>query len=120
MTRPQKTDGIRRAALRGASSHWRLRAEVVGREAIAGALKTEPGEERLLATRREVVRGWSEVADDLVLENQVDLALAIRRFVARMPPPLTEKQWIAAKILEQSKARVELEMSAVPSGPSRE
>jgi len=37
-----------------------------------------------------------------------------------MPPPLTEKQWIAAKILEQSKARVELEMSAVPSGPSRE
>jgi hypothetical protein len=99
--KPQKIDSIHRAAMRGASTHWRHTAEVVGREVAAGALKTEPGKERLLATRREVVRGWSQVADDLVLQNEVELALAVRRFVAEMPPPLTERQWLAEQFREQ-------------------
>jgi hypothetical protein len=71
-----------------------------GRELIAGALKTEPGRARLLETRHEVVRGWNEVADHLVLQNQVELAQAVRRFVTRMPPPQTEKEFISAWLLE--------------------
>jgi hypothetical protein len=46
------------------------------------------------------VRGWNEVADDLVLQNQVELAQAARRFVARMPQPQTEKEFIREKFLE--------------------
>jgi hypothetical protein len=46
------------------------------------------------------VRGWNEVADDLVLQNQVELAQAVRRFVARMPQPQTEKEFIREKFLE--------------------
>lgn len=34
----------------------------------------------LLETRREVVRGWNEVADSLVAEGQAELTLAVRRF----------------------------------------
>jgi hypothetical protein len=103
--KPQKTDGIHRAAMRGASTHWRHRAQVVSGELAAGALQTEPGKQRLLATRREVVRGWSEIADDLVLQNQVELALSVQRFVAGMRPPLTEKQWLADKLQEQTRTR---------------
>jgi Plasmid recombination enzyme len=103
--KPQKTDGIHRAALRGASTHWRGRAEAVARELRTGELKTEPGKDRLLATRRMVVRGWSDVADDLVLQTQMELALAARRFVARMPAVQTEKEWIRDRLLEQSKVR---------------
>jgi hypothetical protein len=104
-SRPQKSDGIHRAALRGASTHWRQRGEAVGRELVGGALKTEPGKQRLLATRREVVRGWNEIADDLVLQNQLKLAQAVRRFVKEMPPPRTEAEWIRDRLLDQSRAR---------------
>jgi hypothetical protein len=104
-SKPQKTDGIHRAALRGASTHWRGRTEAVARELRTGELKTGPGKDRLLATRRMVVRGWSEVADDLVLQNQMELALAVRRFVARIPAVQTEKEWIRDRLLEQSKVR---------------
>jgi hypothetical protein len=99
-TKPQKTDGIYRAARRGASTHWRRRAQAVAHELAGGGLSTEPGRARLLETRREVVRGWNEVADNLVLQNQVELAQAVRRFVARMPPPQTEKEFIGATFLK--------------------
>lgn len=98
--KPSKTDGIYRAALRGASTHQRERAEAVARELAAGQVKTEPGKNRLLQTRREVVRGWSEVADNLVMQGQVELALAVRQFVARMPPPRTENEQIAERLRE--------------------
>jgi len=105
-TKPQKTDGIHRAAMRGASTHWRQRAEAVGRQMIAGRFETEPGKDRLLATRRDVVRGWNEVADDLVVQNQVELAQAVRRFVKELPPARTEAEWIRDRLLEQRRARL--------------
>src|SRR5437879_11305464 len=55
--RPQKSDGIYRAALRGASTHYREWAEAVARELTGGEFQAEPGRRRLLATRRDVVRG---------------------------------------------------------------
>jgi hypothetical protein len=109
--KPRKSDGIYRAALRGASTHWRQRAQAVARELAKGGLKTGPGEVRLLETRHEVVRGWSEVADNLVLQGQAELALAVRRFMGRMPPPLSEKQWIARQMHEPSRARTNRELS---------
>jgi len=46
------------------------------------------------------VHGWNEVADDLVLQNQVELAQAVRNFVMRMPPPQTEKEFMRTRLLE--------------------
>ena len=60
---PRKTDGIYRAGLRGVSTHWRQRAESVARELASAQAKVEPAQTRLLETRRDIVRGWSEVAD---------------------------------------------------------
>lgn len=103
--RPQKIDGIYRAALRGASTHWQQRVEAVARELSRGGLKPEAGAARVKETRREVMRGWSEVADNLVLQGQVDLARAVREFMAQMPAPLSEKQWLAKQLEEGRKAR---------------
>jgi len=44
----------------------------------------------------------AEVADDLVLQNHIELAQAVRRFVARMPLPRTEEETIA-RLLEKSR-----------------
>ena len=106
-----KTDAVYRAALRGASTQQHEREEVVARELAGGQVKTEPSKSRLLETRREVVRGWNTVADNLVIQGDVELALAVRRFVARMPPPRTEKEALATHLSDQSKALADRELS---------
>jgi hypothetical protein len=107
--KPPKTDGIYRAALRGASTHHRERTEAVARELAGGQVRTEPGKNRLLETRRQVVRGWNEVADSLVIQGHVELALAVRRFVHQMPPPSSEKEWLAGRLLERTRSRTRVE-----------
>lgn len=102
---PQKTDGIHRAAMRGASTHWRQRTAAVARVLDHGEVEPESGKARLLQTRQGVLRGWRAVSDHLVIQNQAELAQAVSRFVARMPAAQTEKEWIRDRLLEQSKAR---------------
>jgi hypothetical protein len=103
--KPQKTDGIHRAAMRGASTHYRQRAEVVARELAAGSLRVEPGRATLVETRRAVVSEWNQVADDLRAQGYEDLAKTVRQFTERMPPPLTEKQWIAQTLGDRVRSR---------------
>jgi hypothetical protein len=61
-SRTAKRDGVHRAMLRGQSTHIRARAEAVGRELVAGALKPEPGQSVLRETRRAVLDGWRGLA----------------------------------------------------------
>ena len=107
VTRPQKTDGIYRAAQRGASTHWRERAGLVAHQIAHGGLKVEPGKARLMETRRDVVRGWSEVADDLVIQGHVELAQVVRGFLKQLPPVKTDREWIRDRMLEQARARAD-------------
>ena len=104
VTTPQKTDGIYRAAQRGASTHWRERAGLVAQQIAHDGLKAEPGKARLLETRRDVVRGWSEVADDLVIQGHVELAQLVRGFVKQLPPVKTDREWTRDRMLEQARA----------------
>jgi hypothetical protein len=103
--KPQKTDGIHRAAMRGASTHWRQRTAAVARELHRRDVEPEPGKVRLGETRQEVLRGWRAVGDELVIQNRVELAQAVRRFVARMPAVQTEKEWIRDRLLERQRVR---------------
>jgi hypothetical protein len=104
-TRPQKLDGIHRAAMRGASTHYRRRANEAARELARGTFMSEPAKERLLATRRAVVQAWSEVSDQLSSQGQLELARAVRAFAAHMPPPLTEKEMVRATLLKKAQTR---------------
>src|SRR5580700_2752872 len=99
-TRPHKRDGIHRAAMRGASTHWRSRTKAVADELRRGTFRAEPGKERLLATRRAVAQGWDEITAQLDAQGQAELAEAVRKFAAEMPPPMTEKEQIRATLLE--------------------
>jgi hypothetical protein len=99
VTQPQKTDGIYRAGLQGVSTHWRQRAEGVVRELASGESKVEPGRARLLETRRDIVRGWTEIAGILVRQGEVELAQSVRHFIRRLPPACTEREWIRDELL---------------------
>lgn len=104
VTRPQKTDGIYRAGLRGASTHWRQRAEAVARELASGERKGESGRARLLETRRAVARGWDAIANSLELQGETDLAQRVRHFVRWLPPARTEREWIREELLGRQEA----------------
>jgi hypothetical protein len=110
-TRLQKRDGIYRAHERSASTHWRSRTQAVAEELASGNFKAESGKENLLATRRSVARGWDEVSVQLDAQGQRELARAARRFVAEMSPPLTEKEQIRLRLLEQVAARRPISMA---------
>jgi hypothetical protein len=97
-TKPQKSDGIYRAALRGESTHLRERAESVGAELMNGNFRSGQGKSKIIKTRDEVERGWRAVNDRLITQGQPQL----ERFVSQMPPPQTEKEAMAKEILRHA------------------
>ena len=82
-------------------------------ELVKGKLQVEPGKAKLLRTREEVRRGWLAVSDELTRQGHPEIAAQVRRYVEQMPRPLTEKEYIATKLLERArKPRVrEIEMA---------
>jgi hypothetical protein len=107
VTEPSKLDGIYRPMRdsRRYSTHMRKKVDTVEGELRAGDIKIEPGRRRLIATRREVERSWRLVTDILVGEGNAGLAREVRQFVDRMPPVQTEREYLAAKLLEHVRDR---------------
>lgn len=103
VTSYRKPDGIYRARSRGESTHFRKRVEAVARELVKGKLQVESGKAKLLRTRDEVRRGWLAVSDELIREGHPEIAAQVRRHVEQMPRPLTEKEYIATKLLEHTR-----------------
>lgn len=65
-THTHQRDGIYRAARRGESTYLRDRMDAVAGKLMTSTLRVEPGKANLLATRRDVNRGWHAVSHLLV------------------------------------------------------
>lgn len=104
-TKPYKLDGIYRPMRdpKRYSTHMQNRAESVAAELMKGNLRVEAGKSKLVQTRRDVERGWRAVSDILVSEGQSELAAQVERFVDQMSPPRTEKEQLAASLLERAR-----------------
>jgi hypothetical protein len=113
VTSYRKPDGIYRARSRGESTHFINRVKAVAQELKEGKLQVESGKAKLLRTREEVRRGWLAVSDELTRQGHPEIAAQVKRYVEQMPEPLTEKEYIATKLLERArKPRVrEIEFS---------
>jgi hypothetical protein len=101
----RKPDGIHRAILRGESTQLRNRIKAVAKELKDGKLQIEPGKAAQMRTRDDVRRAWLAVSDRLIRQGHAELSAQVRQHVERMPPPLTEKEFIAAKMLEHVRER---------------
>jgi relaxase-like protein len=104
-TTKAKKDGIYRATLRGDSTYVRAQAEAVAAELVKRNVPLEPGKRTLVETRRHVESGWLNLAVNLANDGHQDLASNVQLFVDRMPPPRTEKELIAARLLERTRTR---------------
>ena len=104
--RKSTKDGIYRARLRGDSTTDRAKAEGVARELAAiGGIRPEPGKRTLLATRTAIQDGWKSVAEKLVQHGDRQLATQTARFAAGMDRPLTDREWLAQKLMASVRAR---------------
>ncbi len=99
ITEPRKLDGIYRPMTdpKRVSSHMIRRAELLESELRAGGLKGEPSKAKLVETRKVVEQGWQGVSDILVRQGHSGLAWEVRRFAEQMPPPRTDKEWLAVQ-----------------------
>jgi hypothetical protein len=101
--RMRPSDPIYRANLRGDSTRTRAGTEAVAAELLTGNLRTEPGKSTLVATRKEVERGWLATSDILLAQGQPELAAQIKLFVSQMPPARTNREQIAAKLRDRGR-----------------
>jgi hypothetical protein len=100
-TRPRKSDGIFRAAQRGASTHLRERVKAAAMELRGANRSVEPAKLRLQQTRREVECRWHAAIEALRSQGHTALAEQTRRFVGSLPPARTEREWLTAALVEQ-------------------
>ena len=101
-TRKAKKDGIYRASLRGDSTYLRAQAEAVAAELLKGHFHAESGKRKLVETRRAVEHGWRTVANLLVSDRRYEVAESVRRFVERLPPALTEREWLRDRLQDRA------------------
>jgi hypothetical protein len=99
VTLPRKLDGIYRANEDGRSTHVQERRESVAAELLGGDFRVEPGKAELLKTRQRVEQGWRAISDALRSDSKPETAVAVDRFLREMSPPQTEREWIAAELL---------------------
>jgi hypothetical protein len=104
-TCPRKSNGIYRAARRGASTHMRNRVEVVGSALREADRSGDPAKLRVRETRRGLERGWLATSDALKSQGQSALADQTRQFIRNLPPARTEREWLMAGLLEQGRSR---------------
>ena len=103
-TQKAMKDGIYRASQRGDSTFIRAKAEAANAEVLNGSFHVEPTKRTLLETRRQVERGWRNLAVKLASDGHEDLTRKVHLFVERMPPAQTEKELIARRLLERGRA----------------
>jgi len=112
-TRPRKSDGIYRAARRGASTHMRARVESVATALRDPGRISDPAQMQVRETRRELERQWLATIELLRSQGKTALADQKRQFLHNLPPTGTEREWLIAGLLEQGRSRraQELEMT---------
>jgi hypothetical protein len=100
-TRMPKLDGIYRAMRRGESSHLRDRVDEVADALVQSRFGREAGKGKLLATRAEVIRGWTNLSHLLEQNGEAALASRVRSFTEAFSPPHTEREIIAEQLKRQ-------------------
>ena len=100
-TKSAKKTPIHRAAMRGRSTFMESLAKDVGNEIRAGRLKPEAGRASIARSREIVVRDWELTARKLEAQDERALAAEVRAFVRKMRPARTDREWVAAGILEE-------------------
>ncbi len=101
-SRVPKTGGVFRSDERDSSTYVQAKLDAYFRR---DRNQPEPGKATLVATRRQEEQGWYVVHDVLDSEGHSEVARDIRRFLAQMQPPRTEREQIALDVLAKPEVK---------------
>jgi hypothetical protein len=90
---------------RGQSYALREKLDGVVRELSQAKTISEPARARLLKTRGAVVAGWNAVAAKLESQGEFVLGAEVRYFALHLPPVLTDRERLAAELIQFAKER---------------
>jgi len=94
-------DKIYRARCRGDSTFMRKRAQAAATQLREHGMITDPSGRLVRETRRRIESRWLAERDDLAKAGHAELADGVDRFLARMPPALTDLESIAHQLQER-------------------
>jgi hypothetical protein len=65
----------------------------------------DPARARLLETRKAIIQGWNAVAHKLEAQGEIVLGGDVRYFAMHLPPVMTDRERLAAQLIQVAKAR---------------
>jgi hypothetical protein len=104
-TKRATKDVFYRTRRRGQSYALREELEGIARELARTKTISDSARAQLLKTRKAVIAGWNAVAVQLEAEGQIALGGDVRYFVKTLPPVLTDRERLAAHLIEVVNAR---------------
>jgi len=94
-----------RTRRRGHSYAQQEEIDALKAELSATGTVSDPARARMLKTRNAIVAAWDAVASKLEAQGDVILGGDVRYFARHLPPVLTDRERVAAKMLDQTAAR---------------
>ncbi len=104
-TKRATKDAFYRTRQRGQSYALREKLDGVVRELSQARTLSDPVRAQLLKTREAVVAGWNAVAAKLESQGEIVLGAEVRSFARHLPPVLTDRERLAAELIQFAKER---------------
>lgn len=104
-TKRATKDAFYRMKQRGQSYALREERDRVLHELSRATLMSDPARARLLETREAVVAGWNAIAARLESQGEIVLGAEVRSFAMHLPPVLTDRERLAAELMQRAKQR---------------
>ena len=89
-----------RAKRRADSYALRARVASVATELTKSGTIRDPARAKLLDARKGIVEGWNQVATVLDAQGEVVLAGEVRHFAMHLPPVMTDRERLAAELIQ--------------------
>jgi hypothetical protein len=90
---------------RGQSYALREELEGIARELSRTKTISDPARAQLLETRKAVIAGWNAIAAKLEAQGEIAVGGDVRYFAMHLPPVLTDRERLAAHLIQIAKAR---------------
>jgi hypothetical protein len=100
-TRKAVKDGIYRSSARGDSSFMSNKVEAVASELRQGKRQSESGKRRLIQTRSLINSGWRGISEFFLQQGDSSFSAQVARFIDEMPDARTDRDRIAAGLLDE-------------------
>jgi hypothetical protein len=104
-TKRTTRDAFYRTRQRGQSYALREKLDGVVRELSQTRTISDPARKRLTETREAVLAGWNAVAAKLESQGEIVLGGEVRDFAIHLPPVLTDRERLAAELIQFARDR---------------